>query len=251
MKKTVLITGATAGIGKAVAELLAKNDYRLILTGRRTNRLKELEEQLSGLTQLICLNFDIRDRNQVESNINELPDEWKKIDVLINNAGLAAGMAHLDKGEVDDWERMIDTNIKGLLYITRVVSPLMIENKSGHIVNIASLAGKEAYENGNVYVATKHAVDALSRSMRIDFLKHNIRVTNIAPGLVDTEFSTVRFHGDKQRADKVYSGLKPLYAEDIAEVILFAISRLEHVNIDDILIKPTAQATSAIVNRSE
>ncbi len=178
-----------------------------------------------------------------------MQDKWRNMDVLVNNAGLAVGMNHIDDGDVDDWERMIDTNIKGLLYITREVSPLMASRKSGHIINIGSVAGKEVYENGNVYCATKHAVDALSRSMRIDLLKHNIRVTNIAPGMVDTEFSTVRFKGDTKRAGNVYHGFTPLYAEDIAETILFVLTRPPHVNINDLLIMPTAQATATMVKR--
>lgn len=249
MKKTVLITGATSGIGEAIAKLLAKNDYKLIITGRRLERLEELKKFLKAETDIYILNFDIRNKSEVENAINSLPDEWKEIDVLINNAGLAVGLSHINDGVIDDWERMIDTNIKGLLYITRYVSPIMVQKKQGHIINISSIAGKEVYENGNVYSATKHAVDALSRTMRIDLVKDGIKVTNIAPGMVDTEFSLVRFKGDKDRADKVYSGITPLFGEDIAETILFTLQRPAHVNLNDIVIMPTAQAAVTVIHR--
>lgn len=249
MKKIALITGATAGIGEATAKLLAKNEYKLIITGRRQERLEDLKNSLQKDTEIFVLNFDIRNHNEVNQAIESLPEEWKSIDVLINNAGLAVGLGHLNDGVIDDWERMIDTNIKGLLYITRAVSPIMVKNKQGHIVNISSIAGKEVYENGNVYVATKHAVDALSKAMRIDFVHDGIKVSNIAPGMVDTEFSLVRFKGDKDRAEKVYDDLTPLFGEDIAEVILFALQQPVHVNLNDILIMPTAQASATIVHR--
>lgn len=248
-----MITGATAGIGRATAALLAKNDFSIIITGRRKERLEELEKSIKNetATEVLSLVFDVRNKNEVDEAIENLPSEWKDIEVLVNNAGLAVGLNHIDKGVVDDWERMIDTNIKGLLYVTRAVSPGMVERKKGHIINIASIAGKEAYENGNVYCASKHAVDALSRSMRIDLLKDGIKVTNIAPGLVDTEFSTVRFKGDKERADRVYRGLTPLYGPDVAEAILFCVTRPPHVNINDLLIMPTDQAAATIVRREE
>ncbi len=251
MNKIAIITGATAGIGRATALLLAKNKYDVILTGRRKDRLNELEKEIRKVTDadVLILHFDVRDLSAVKRAIDSLQDKWRNVDVLVNNAGLAVGMNHIDDGVVDDWERMIDTNIKGLLYITREVSPLMASRKSGHIINIGSVAGKEVYENGNVYCATKHAVDALSKSMRIDLLKHNIRVSNIAPGMVDTEFSTVRFKGDAERAGKVYHGFTPLYAEDIAETILFVLTRPPHVNINDLLIMPAAQATATMVKR--
>ena len=249
MKKIALITGATAGIGEATAKVLAQNEYKLILTGRRLDRLEELRNSLLDDTEVLTLNFDIRNKVEVNEAINSLPEEWKSIDVLINNAGLAVGLGHLNDGETDDWERMIDTNIKGLLYITRAVSPIMIKKKKGHIVNISSIAGKEVYENGNVYVATKHAVDALSKAMRIDFVNDGIKVSNIAPGMVDTEFSLVRFKGDQKKAERVYRGFTPLYGEDIAEVILFALQRPAHVNLNDIIIMPTAQASATIVHR--
>jgi len=217
MNKTALITGATAGIGEATALALAKNGYNIIITGRRATLLEKLKAKILSETnaEVLSLCFDVRKHSEVRQAVSSLETKWKQIDVLVNNAGLSVGLNHIDKGEIDDWERMIDTNIKGLLYVTREVSPLMVERKTGHIINIASIAGKEVYESGNVYCATKHAVDALSKSMRIDLLHDNIKVTNIAPGMVETEFSIVRFKGDKERADKVYQGLTPLYAQDI------------------------------------
>ncbi|HPX75187.1 MAG TPA: SDR family oxidoreductase [Bacteroidales bacterium] len=252
MKKTALISGATSGIGKATAILLSKNGYNLILTGRRKQRLDDLKSEIeaSSNAKVFCLNFDIRSNDEVCKAIDSLPKDFKKIDLLINNAGLAMGLSTIQTGDLQDWETMIDTNIKGLLYLTLKVAPLMIDQKSGHIINIGSIAGKEVYPNGNVYCATKHAVDALSKAMRIDMLPYKIKVTQIAPGMVDTEFSTVRFHGDKERADKVYDGLTPLYAEDIAEIILFVANRPKHVNINDILVTPLAQASSANVVRN-
>ncbi len=252
MKKIALITGATAGIGEATALLLAKNGYDIIITGRRKQLLEELKLRLEkeAKCRVLALNFDVRNQSEVIKAFSTLEKSWKGIDVLVNNAGLAVGLSHIDQGEVDDWERMIDTNIKGLLYVTREISPLMVEKKSGHIINISSIAGKEAYEFGNVYCATKHAVDSLSKTMRIDLLQHNIKVTNIAPGMVDTEFSLVRFKGDKDRADKVYHGLTPLFAQDIAEAILFAVTRPAHVCINDLLIMPTAQAAVTHVKRT-
>jgi len=251
MRNIALVTGATAGIGTATAEILAKNGYNLIITGRRKDLLDNLKSELGVKykSDVLALNFDIRDRQQTENAIDSLPKTWKNIDVLINNAGLAAGLAPIQEGSVDDWDQMIDTNVKGLLYITRKVAPLMIKRGSGHIVNLSSIAAKETYENGNVYCATKHAVDALTKGMRIDLVKHNVKVTSISPGMVDTEFSLVRFKGDKARADKVYEGLTPLSADDIAEAIMFALSRPAHVNINDMLIMPTAQASIANVVR--
>jgi len=251
MRKIALVTGATAGIGMAVAEILAKNGHNLIITGRRKELLDNLKNELGVKykSDVLALNFDIRDRKQTEDAIDNLPKAWKNIDVLINNAGLAAGLAPIQEGSVDDWEQMIDTNIKGLLYITRKVAPLMVKRGSGHIVNISSVSAKETYEGGNVYGATKHAVDALNKGMRLDLVKHNVRVTSIAPGMVDTEFSLVRFKGDKTRADKVYEGLTPLSADDVAEAVWFALSRPAHVNINDMLIMPTAQANITTVVR--
>ncbi|MDP4185204.1 MAG: SDR family oxidoreductase [Bacteroidota bacterium] len=246
MEKTVLITGATAGIGQACAKIFAENKYKLILTGRRSERLESLKNELQQQYQveIITLNFDVRDKNQVETAIDSLPETWKAIDILINNAGLAAGLDPIQLGDIDDWERMIDTNLKGLLYMSRKVSPLMTARKSGHIINISSIAGKEVYPNGNVYCATKHAVSALTRGMRIDLLPYGIKVSAICPGMVETEFSVVRFHGDEDKAGKVYDGLTPLSAMDIAETIYFMATRPAHVNLDDVVIMPTAQGSS-------
>jgi 3-hydroxy acid dehydrogenase / malonic semialdehyde reductase len=245
LKKIVLITGATSGIGKAIATKFAANGYDLIITGRRKERLISLEKNLiekNKNIKVLSLNFDVRKWNEVKEILGNLPTEWKEIDILVNNAGLAVGLGHIDTGDVEDWERMIDTNIKGLLYITRMISPLMIERGIGHIFNIASIAGKNVYENGNVYCATKHAVDALSRSMRIEFLKHNIKVTNIAPGMVETEFSIVRFKGDTEKAKNFYNGIEPLKGDDIADVIFYCASLPQHVCLNDVVITPTQQA---------
>ena len=248
----VLVTGATSGIGKSTAELFAKNGYDLIITGRRDDRLQEIKTQFEAdhKTKVTTLCFDIRNVSEVEKVITSLSAENKKIDILVNNAGLAAGLGPIQSGNIDHWERMIDTNVKGLLYITRAVSNLMIENKKGHIINIGSVAGKEVYANGNVYCATKHAVDALNKSMRIDLLAHNIKVTAVNPGMVETEFSVVRFDGDEDKAKKVYAGLQPLKPEDIAETIYWVATRPAHVNINDILIMPTVQATATNVIRN-
>jgi 3-hydroxy acid dehydrogenase / malonic semialdehyde reductase len=251
MKKTVLITGATSGIGEATAILLAQNNFNLIITGRRNDRLKALKNKIERETEAkVCtLNFDIRNRQETEKAINSLPARWQGIDILVNNAGLAAGLSSVDQGDVDDWERMIDTNVKGLLYITHLISAGMTERGEGHIVNISSIAGRETYPMGNVYCATKHAVEALTKGMRLDFLKHGIKVSSVSPGAVETEFSLVRFKGDQDRAQKVYEGFTPLFAKDIAETILFVITRPKHVNIDDILVMPADQAFSRDFNR--
>src|SRR6218665_980800 len=245
------ITGATAGIGQASAELFAKNGYNIIITGRRKERLDAFAAKLKAdhNVDVLPLNFDVRDLEQVEAAIASIPAEWRKINVLVNNAGLAAGLNSIQEGAIGDWERMIDTNIKGLLYMTRNLAPIMIENRFGHIVNIGSIAGKEVYANGNVYCATKHAVDALSKAMRIDLLPHNIKVTAVNPGMVETEFSLVRFNGDDERAKNVYKGLEPLRAEDIAETIYGIATRPAHVNINDILIIPAAQANATTTIR--
>ena len=244
MNKIIMITGATAGFGKATAVQFARNGFDIIITGRRKERLDELEKELLsyGKIRVLSLNFDVRNREEVATVISNLPEEWKAIDILVNNAGLAVGMDHIDKGNIDDWERMIDTNIKGLLYVTRAVSPLMVARNQGHIFNIGSIAGKENYENGNVYCASKSAVDSLSRSMRIDLLKNNIKVTHIAPGMAETEFSIVRFKGDKEKADAVYKGIDPLTGKDIADIIYFCATLPEHVCINDLVITPTQQA---------
>ncbi len=247
------ITGATAGIGKATAELFAKNGYNIVITGRRKERLNEIAAQLKSTfkVDVLTLNFDVRNNKEVEKSIQSLSGDWKKVDVLVNNAGLAVGLGTIQDGVLDDWERMIDTNIKGLLYITRHLAPIMISNGSGHIINIGSIAGKEVYANGNVYCATKHAVDALSKSMRIDMLPYNIKVTAINPGMVETEFSVVRFKGDEERAKKPYIGIKPLTPEDIAETIYWCASRPPHVNINDIIITPSVQANATTTFRKE
>ncbi len=249
--KTVLITGATSGIGRACAEKFTENGYQTILTGRRKERLekiaKALEEKYKVTVRTLC--FDIRKKEEVNKAIRSLEKEGIAIDVLINNAGLAVGFGPLQSGELDDWERMIDTNIKGLLYVSRAVLPQMIERKSGHVLNIGSIAGKEVYPNGNVYCATKHAVDALTKGMRIDTVQHNIKVTQIAPGAIETEFSIVRFKGDEQRASSVYEGYEPLHPEDIAEVCYFATTLPPHVNINDLVIMPTAQASASIMHK--
>jgi len=251
-KKTVLITGATSGIGKACAYQFGANDFRLILTGRRADRLQIIKDSLEKNfgTEVYALTFDIREKEEVNKAIDGLPAEWQDIDILINNAGLAVGMNRIQEGVIDDWERMIDTNIKGLLYITRAVSPKMVEQKSGHIINVGSIAGKETYPFGNVYCATKHAVDSLTKAMRIDMVEHGIKVTQIAPGAVETEFSNVRFKGDDAKADAVYKGFEPLHPEDIADAVFYCANLPAHVNINDLLIMPTAQANSGIIHKN-
>jgi NADP-dependent 3-hydroxy acid dehydrogenase YdfG len=244
MNRIIMITGATSGFGRATAEQFARSGFDIIITGRRKERLDELERVLLSLGKIrvLSLNFDVRNREEVINVIGELPEEWKAIEILVNNAGLAVGMDHIDTGNIDDWERMIDTNVKGLLYVTRAVAPLMVARNSGHIFNIGSIAGKESYENGNVYCASKSAVDSLSRSMRIDLLKNNIKVTHIAPGMAETEFSIVRFKGNKEKADSVYKGIDPLTGKDIADIIYFCATLPPHVCINDLVITPTQQA---------
>jgi len=246
--KIALITGATSGIGKATAELLLNNGYRVILTGRRIELLNELKEKFPvGSVHTLC--FDIRNSQETESALNSLPAEWKSIDVLVNNAGLAWGLSQFYDGKIDHWDTMIDTNIKGLLYVSRIVAGWMKEAQSGHIVNIGSIAGKEVYSNGNVYCATKHAVDALTKAMRIEMSPFNVRVTGVHPGAVETEFSIVRFDGDMEKAKSVYQGFENLVAEDIADAILYCISRKPHVNINDLVIMPTAQPVASVIHR--
>ncbi|PIF06261.1 MAG: NAD(P)-dependent oxidoreductase [Draconibacterium sp.] len=252
MYRTALITGATSGIGKATAQLLAKNGFRIIVTGRRKDRLLALKEKIEkeANAEVYTLNFDIRDLKQTNTAIESLPLHWQNIDVLINNAGLAVGLNALHEGIIDDWERMIDTNVKGLLYITRKVAPKMVEKGSGHIINISSIAGIETYPYGNVYCATKHAVQSLTKAMRLEMLKNGIKVSSIEPGAVETEFSEIRFKGDKERAKNTYAGFNPLKANDIADTVLFVLTRPSHVNIDSVLIMPTDQAFSRDFNRS-
>jgi 3-hydroxy acid dehydrogenase / malonic semialdehyde reductase len=252
MKKYVLITGATSGFGEASARIFAKNGYDLIITGRRNERLIHLASELRAQNEvdIITLCFDVRDEEEVNQHINSLDEIVKNaIVILINNAGLAVGRGPIDEGLTDDWNRMIDTNIKGLLYVSRAVAPILKTNGRGHIINIGSIAGKEVYPGGNVYCATKHAVDALSKAMRIDLLPYSIKVTNIAPGAADTEFSIVRFKGDETTANSVYNGFTPLYAEDIADAIYFAASRPAHVTINDLTIMPTAQANGSLFHK--
>jgi len=250
MKQTAFITGATSGIGKATATIFAKNNIRLILCGRRIEKLKELEKELGTYTDVTTLSFDVSKREDVKNAVNSLPENFKKIDILINNAGNAHGLSTIQEGNIDDWDAMIDSNVKGVLYVTKAVVPQMVERNNGFIVNIGSIAAKEVYANGNVYCASKHAVNALNKSMRIDLNKHNIRVAAIHPGAVETAFSEVRFKGDTEKAAAVYSGYKALQAEDIADIIQFVISRPYHVNIEDLVVYPTAQATPTILNRN-
>ncbi len=250
MKKIALITGATSGIGKATALLLAKNNYNVIITGRRDDILGDIASEIIDKHHGDCypLCFDIRNQEATEEAFYSLPESWQQIDLLVNNAGLAAGLDPIHQADLNDWEQMIDTNIKGLLYITRIVSPLMVERKSGHIINVGSIAGKEAYANGSVYCATKHAVEAITKSMRIDLNPYGIKVGSICPGAVETEFSVVRLK-DPEANKKVYAGFTPLQANDIAETILFMASRPAHVNIGDVLILPTAQASATVFNK--
>ena len=253
MNKIVLITGATAGIGKATAVKFAAKNYDLILTGRRKDRLEELKTQLEEKFKIKVqtLNFDVRKNEEVQKNLSSMADEWKKIDVLVNNSGLAQGLSTIEAGDTQDWDTMIDTNVKGLLYVSRIVMEWMVKNKKGHIINISSIAGKDVYKKGNIYCSTKHAVEALTKAMRIDLLDYGIKVTSVAPGAVNTEFSLVRYKGDKERADKVYTGFKPLAAEDIAENILWVATQPAHVNIDEITITPLAQANAIYIVKDE
>jgi 3-hydroxy acid dehydrogenase/malonic semialdehyde reductase len=252
MSKYVFITGATSGFGEACAKIFAQNNWNLILTGRRNDRLNSVSQELKNSygVDIVTLNFDVRNQLEVIKSINSLEDKiTDNIEILINNAGLAVGRGPIEEADTDDWERMIDTNLKGLLYVSKAIIPFFKKNRKGHIINISSIAGKEVYPGGNVYCATKHAVDSLSKAMRIDLVNYGIKVTNIAPGAADTEFSLVRFKGDKETAEKVYEGFSPLFAEDIAESIYFVSNRPKHVNINDLVIMPTDQANSTIFNK--
>lgn len=250
MNKIVFITGATSGIGEACSKIFAASGYSLILTGRNQEKLNAIEKEIAhNGNQIITLTFDIRDREETSKAISSLPDEWKNIDVLINNAGLALGLDKLHEGSFDDWDIMIDTNIKGLLNITRLIVPYMVERNKGHIINIGSVAGDAAYANGNVYCATKAAVKFLTDGLRIDLAHTPIKVTNVKPGLVNTNFSLTRFHGDKQQANDVYKGIKPLSGEDIADTILYIANAPAHVQIGEILILPTHQANGYTIYR--
>lgn len=251
MKKIALITGATSGIGKATAERLAKDGFDIIITGRRKEKLQELESLLQKeyKAEVLSLEFDVRNYTEVEKYLGNLSERWKNVDVLVNNAGLAVGLNSIQEGVVDDWERMIDTNIKGLLYVTRIISPVMVSRKSGHIINIGSIASREVYANGGVYCATKHAVKALSEGMRLDMVNYGIKVTLVCPGAAETEFSLVRFKGDGNRADKVYDGFVPLTADDVADAISYAVSAPDHVDVQDILLMAKAQASATVFHK--
>lgn len=251
MRKIAFITGASAGIGKACAEIFAKEGFNLVLTARRIERLEAVAAELQDRfnVKVRPIQMDVRSKDAVQAGWESLPEDWKKVDLLINNAGLSQGLDPIFDGDTDDWDRMIDTNVKGLLYVSRTILPQMKERKTGHVINIGSIAGKEVYPNGNVYCATKHAVDALNKAMRIDLLPYGVKVTAINPGAVETEFSVVRFKGDEARANKVYDGFEPLYAQDIAEAAWFVVSRPAHVNINDMLIMPTAQANGTLINK--
>lgn len=248
--KTALITGATSGIGRATARYFANNNFRLIICGRREDRLTELQDEFSHLVPVHTLLFDVRKKKEVAKAIASIPPDFLNIDVLVNNAGNAHGLDPIENGDVEDWDAMIDINIKGLLYVSKEIIPGMVERRSGHIINIGSIAGKEVYANGNVYCATKHAVDALNHGMRMDLNQYGIRVGAVNPGMVATEFSEVRFKGDREKAENVYKGFEPLTAEDIADIIHFVVTRPYHVNISDLTVLPTAQASATIVNRN-
>lgn len=250
MNKTVFITGATSGIGLASAEIFAANGYNLVICGRRKDRLDELKSQLEESSKIVLLVFDVRDKVEVKEQINSLPQEFKDIDILVNNAGNAHGLDTIDEGSLEDWDAMIDINVKGLLYVSKAIIPGMVKRMKGHIINIGSIAGKEVYVKGNVYCASKFAVDALSTGMRMDLNAHGIKVSEINPGAVDTEFSSVRFKGDQETAGKVYDGFKPLAANDVAEIIYFVATRPPHVNMADTVVLPTAQASASLINRS-
>lgn len=250
MSRIALVTGATSGIGKATALLLASSEYDIIAVGRRSDRLEDLKKEIEGRGRKCYIDtLDVRDQPAVEAFATSIPNEWSSIDVLVNNAGLAAGKGPIQEGNLDHWERMIDTNVKGLLYVSKAIIPFMIKRKKGHIVNIGSIAGKEVYPGGNVYNGSKHAVDALTRGMRIDLIEHGIRVSQVAPGAVETEFSIVRFDGDENKAKEVYQGYEPLHPEDIADAVLYQVSRPPHVNVADILILPTAQASATVFKK--
>jgi 3-hydroxy acid dehydrogenase / malonic semialdehyde reductase len=248
--RIVFLTGATSGIGEATARLLAKHNFKLILCGRRKDRLEKLQAELAAMTAVTTLSFDVRDQPEVRKQIQSLPEKWKQIDILINNAGNAHGMDPIQSGSLEDWDAMMDINVKGLLYVSREILPVMTARKSGHVINLGSIAGKEVYPNGNVYCGSKFAVDAITKGMRLDLNPYGIKVTALNPGLVETEFSLVRFKGDADKSSTVYKGIQPLKGEDIADVILYTLTCPPHVVLADITIFPTAQASSTLVKRS-
>lgn len=250
MPRIALVTGATSGIGRATAIALAKQGYHIIAAGRREERLQELRDIITEVP-VLTLQFDVRDKTSVGEAINSLSEEWKTIEVLVNNAGNAHGLAPVQSGELADWDAMLDINVKGLLYVTHAVLPLMLAHKKGHIINIGSIAGKQVYANGNVYCASKFAVDAITKGMRIDLVQEGIKVSEVSPGLVETEFSEVRFKGDKERAAGVYQGYEPLRAEDIADLITFMVTRPAHVNLAEVLILPAAQASATVLHKQQ
>jgi NADP-dependent 3-hydroxy acid dehydrogenase YdfG len=247
MTRIALITGATSGIGKATAIKFAENGYNLIVCGRRSEKLEELKNVLSKTVKIYSLVFDVRNRKEVELQMNSLPEEWKNIDILVNNAGNAHGLSTIDNGDIEDWDAMIDGNVKGLLYVSRTVIPQMVERKKGHIINLSSIAGKQTYANGAVYCASKKAVEAISEGMRLDLTQHGIKITNIAPGAVATEFSEVRFKGDTEKAQKVYEGYEPLLPEDIADLIFYTINAPDRVTIADVTIYSKAQSAPTTI----
>lgn len=253
MVKTILITGATSGFGEATALKFAQNGHRVIITGRRLPRLENLKQRIEKeyRTEVLLLNFDVRNQADVKKAIASIPEPWRAIDVLVNNAGLASGLDPIQSGNLEDWEKMIDTNVKGLLYVSQEIIPLMTARNSGHIINLGSTAGKEVYANGNVYCASKFAVDALTKGMRIDLLKYGIKVTQIAPGAANTEFAQVRFHGDKEKAASVYKGYQPMTAQDIAELIYYSTTLPAHLCINDLVVTSLAQANSVYFHKSE
>lgn len=253
MTKIILITGATSGFGAATAELFAKNGHNVIITGRRADRLENLKKKIEAQynTKVLTLHFDVRNHDAVKKAIASIPADWQSIDVLVNNAGLASGLDPIQSGNLEDWEKMIDTNVKGLLYVSQEVIPFMTKRNQGHIINIGSTAGKEVYANGNVYCASKFAVDALTKGMRIDLLKHGIKVTQIAPGAANTEFAQVRFHGDREKANAVYKGYQPMTAEDIAGLIYYATTLPPHLCINDLVVTSLAQANSVYFHKTE
>lgn len=247
--KTILITGATSGIGKSSAELLAKQGNRIVICGRRTQALESLKNELSQITEVTSLNFDVRNLKEVEAAINSLPSEWKNIDVLVNNAGNAHGLDPLSEGKTDDWDMMIDGNVKGLLYVSKAIIPMMKDKNNGHIINISSVAARQTYANGVVYCASKKAVDVISEGMRLELTEFGIRVTNIQPGAVETDFSLVRFKGDQERANTVYAGYEPLKPDDVADAIAYCINAPKHVTISDMTIYPSAQSEPRTIHR--